>query len=62
MRADFAQIKRKNGKLDVASANAGRFDLRYECEGLLFTVQKALPLLASIILNASVVGSKGLLS
>jgi NAD(P)-dependent dehydrogenase (short-subunit alcohol dehydrogenase family) len=34
-------------------------------KGLLFTVQKALPLMpdgATIILNASIVGSKGLLS
>ena len=74
----FAQIKREKGKLDIVFANAGvaRFaplgtiteDL-YESifntnvKGLLFTVQKALPLLpdgASIILNASIVASKGL--
>jgi NAD(P)-dependent dehydrogenase (short-subunit alcohol dehydrogenase family) len=74
----FAQIKRDKGKLDVVFANAGvaryaRFgDITEEfydsifdinVKGLLFTVQKALPLLpdgASIILNASIVGSKGL--
>src|SRR4029077_8828867 len=76
----FAQIKREKGKLDIVFANAGIaryapfgkiteefydsiFDINVK--GLLFTVQKALPLLAdgaSIILNASVVGSKGLSS
>ena len=74
----FAQIKREKGKLDVVFANAGvgnivtfgniseeLFDsiFNINVKGLLFTVQKALPLLpdgASIILNASVVGSKGL--
>src|ERR1700719_2952631 len=74
----FAQIKREKGKLDVLFANAGvakyarlgsitqqLFDLIFNTnvKGLLFTVQKALPLLpdgASIILNASIVGSKGL--
>jgi NAD(P)-dependent dehydrogenase (short-subunit alcohol dehydrogenase family) len=74
----FTQIKREKGKLDIVFANAGvaKFapfgkiteDL-YESifginvKGLLFTVQKALPLLpdgASIILNASIVASKGL--
>ena len=74
----FAQIKREKGRLDIVFANAGTakyapfgtiteelydsiFDINVK--GLLFTVQKALPLLtdgASIILNASVVGSKGL--
>src|SRR6267142_5498451 len=74
----FAQIKREKGKLDIVFANAGvaRFaplgtiteDLydsifNINVKGLLFTVQKALPLLpdgASIILNASIVASKGL--
>jgi NAD(P)-dependent dehydrogenase (short-subunit alcohol dehydrogenase family) len=76
----FAQIKLEKGKLDVVFANAGAakyaplgeitealydsiFDINVK--GLLFTVQKALPLLpngASIILNASIVGSKGLSS
>src|SRR6476469_9242352 len=74
----FVQIKREKGKLDIVFANAGVakyaplgkiteefydsiFDVNVK--GLLFTVQKALPLLpdgASIILNASVVASKGL--
>jgi NAD(P)-dependent dehydrogenase (short-subunit alcohol dehydrogenase family) len=74
----FAQIKREKGKLDIVFANAGAarfarlgtiteelFDSIFNAnvKGLLFTVQKALPLLpdgASIILNSSVVGSKGL--
>jgi NAD(P)-dependent dehydrogenase (short-subunit alcohol dehydrogenase family) len=76
----FAQIKKEKGKLDIVFANAGVakyaslgtiteefydsiFDINVK--GLLFTVQKALPLLpdgASIILNASIVASKGLSS
>ena len=73
----FAQIKREKGKLDIVFANAGiaRFAafgkiteefydsiFNINVKGLLFTVQKALPLLpdgASIILNASIVASKG---
>jgi NAD(P)-dependent dehydrogenase (short-subunit alcohol dehydrogenase family) len=73
----FAQIKREKGKLDIVFANAGvatyapfgtiteeHYDsiFNINVKGLLFTVQKALPLLpdgASIILNASIVGSKG---
>ncbi len=74
----FAQIKREKGKLDIVFANAGVIKFapfgtiteefydsifNINVKGLLFTVQKALPLLpdgASIILNASVVASKGL--
>jgi NAD(P)-dependent dehydrogenase (short-subunit alcohol dehydrogenase family) len=74
----FAQIKKDKGKLDVIFANAGIamyaalgeidevfYDSIFDgnVKGMLFTVQKALPLLpdgASIILNASIVGSKGL--
>ena len=74
----FAQIKREKGKLDIVFANAGaakfapfgkiteeHYDSLFDInvKGLLFTVQKALPLLpdgASIILNASIVASKGL--
>src|SRR3989449_8227753 len=74
----FAQIKRQKGKLDIVFANAGvatfapfgeiteeHYDAIFaiNVKGLLFTVQKALPLLpdgASIILNASIVASKGL--
>jgi NAD(P)-dependent dehydrogenase (short-subunit alcohol dehydrogenase family) len=74
----FAQIKREKGKLDIVFANAGVakyapigtiteefYDsiFNINVKGLLFTVQKALPLMpdgASIILNASIVASKGL--
>jgi len=76
----FGQIKREKGKLDIVFANAGvatyapfgriteeHYDsiFNINVKGLLFTVQKALPLLpdgASIILNASIVASKGLSS
>ena len=74
----FDQIKQESGKLDIVFANAGVaryaalgaineefFDSIFDAnvKGVVFTVQKALPLLAdgaSIILNASMVGSKGL--
>jgi NAD(P)-dependent dehydrogenase (short-subunit alcohol dehydrogenase family) len=74
----FAQIKREKDRLDIVFANAGTakyaplgkiteelYDSIFNTNvrGLLFTVQKALPLLpdgASIILNASIVASKGL--
>ena len=74
----FDQIKQEKGRLDIVFANAGVaryaalgaitgefFDSIFDAnvKGVLFTVQKALPLLpagASIILNASMVGSKGL--
>ena len=73
----YVQIKREKGTLDVVFANAGvaelapvgeiteeQFDRMFDInvKGLLFTVQKALPLIpdgGSIILNASIVGSKG---
>ena len=76
----FAQIQREKGKLDIVFANAGvaryaplgaiteeLFDSIFDInvKGVLFTVQKALPLLpdgASIILISSIVGSKGLAS
>jgi len=76
----FAQIKSTKGRLDVLFANAGiakyaklgeiteeLFDSIFDInvKGVLFTVQKALPLMpegSSIVLNASVVGSKGLSS
>jgi len=76
----FAQIKREKGRLDVVFANAGiakyarlgtitedSYDSIFDInvKGVVFTVQKALPLLpngASIILNSSIVGSKGLSS
>ena len=72
----FAQIKREKGTLDIVFANAGgakfapldkiteeHYDSIFNgnVKGLLFTVQKALPLMpdgASIILNASVAASK----
>jgi NAD(P)-dependent dehydrogenase (short-subunit alcohol dehydrogenase family) len=73
-----SQIRSEKGKLDVLFANAGIakyapigqiseelydsiFDINVK--GVLFTVQKCLPLIpdgGSIILNASIVGSKGL--
>jgi NAD(P)-dependent dehydrogenase (short-subunit alcohol dehydrogenase family) len=74
----FEQIQREKGKLDIVFANAAiakyarlgtideeHFDSIFggNVKGVVFTVQKALPLLpdgASIILNASIVGSKGL--
>jgi len=74
----FERIKNKKRNLDIVFANAGiaryaplgsideeHFDSIFDAnvKGLLFTVQKALPLLldgASIILTSSVVGSKGL--
>jgi NAD(P)-dependent dehydrogenase (short-subunit alcohol dehydrogenase family) len=74
----FAQIKQEKSRLDIVFANAGAakyarlgaiteelydsiFDVNVK--GVLFTVQKALPLIpdgGSIILNASIVASKGL--
>ena len=74
----YAAIKAAKGHLDVLFANAGvaeyapfgdiseaQFDRMFDInvKGVLFTVQKALPLLrdgASVILNGSVVGSRGL--
>jgi len=73
----FAQITREKGTLDVLFANAGIakfaplgaiteefFDSLFNTnvKGMLFTVQKALPLMsdgAAIVLNASVAGYKG---
>jgi NAD(P)-dependent dehydrogenase (short-subunit alcohol dehydrogenase family) len=74
----YARIKSEQGRLDVLFANAGiakyaplgtitenLYDSIFaiNVKGLVFTVQKALPLMpdgSSIILNASIVGSKGL--
>ena len=76
----FAQIKKEKDRIDIVFANAGVaryaplgtitedfFDSIFDInvKGVLFTVQKSLPLLrdsASIILNASIVASKGLSS
>ena len=73
----FAQIKSEKGTLDILFANAGagefvtldkhteeHFDNTFNTnvKGLVFTVQKALPLLpdgATIVLNASIVSVKG---
>src|ERR1700730_2099064 len=74
----FAQIEQEKGKLDIVFANAGvakyapmgsiteeLYDsiFNVNVKGLLFTVQKAIPLMpdgAAVILNASIVASKGL--
>ena len=73
----YTAIKAKKGRIDILFANAGtaqlaplaeiteeHFDRLFNTnvKGLLFTVQKALPLIpdgASIILNASIVASTG---
>ena len=74
----FDLVKGANGRIDIVFANAGgaelaplgeiteeHFDMIFgiNVKGLVFTVQKALPLMpsgSSIILNASITGSKGL--
>src|SRR5919198_4846509 len=73
----YATVKQQKGRIDILFANAGvgelvplgaiteaHFDKTFSInvKGLLFTVQKALPLFqdgASIILNSSIGGSKG---
>jgi NAD(P)-dependent dehydrogenase (short-subunit alcohol dehydrogenase family) len=73
----YAAVKEQKGKLDVVFANAGigelapidqiteeHFDKQFDVnvKGLLFTVQKALPLLQDggpIVLNASIVSITG---
>jgi NAD(P)-dependent dehydrogenase (short-subunit alcohol dehydrogenase family) len=73
----FKQIGEDQGKLDIVFANAGsaeyaplghideaHFDRMFDgnVKGLLFTVQKALPLMhegSTVVLTSSVVGSKG---
>jgi NAD(P)-dependent dehydrogenase (short-subunit alcohol dehydrogenase family) len=73
----YAIVKKEKGRIDILFANAGtgefsplgaiteeHFDKIFDTnvKGLLFTVQKALPLVrdgGSIILNASIVGSTG---
>jgi len=74
----YAMVKQRKGRIDILFANAGvaefaplgaiteeHFDKTFNInvKGLLFTVQKALPLFqdgGSVILNASIVASKGL--
>lgn len=73
----YAQIRREKGRIDVLFVNAGggsfahlsqvteeQFDSTFNTnvKGLLFTVQKALPLMpdgAAIVLNASIVSVQG---
>jgi len=73
----YASIEREKGRIDILFANAGtgrfgplgaiteeQFDITFNAnvKGLLFTVQKALPLLkdgSSVILNASIVSVTG---
>ena len=74
----YAEVRRRQGRIDILFANAGSAELGplgaiteehfdrifgVNVKGLLFTVQKALPLFrdgGSIILNASIVASKGM--
>jgi len=74
----YTSVKEQKGKLDIVFANAGfgelaplgqitedQFDRQFSVnvKGLLFTVQKALPLLqtgASIVLNTSIGSTKGI--
>ncbi len=74
----YAEIKRKFGRIDVLFANAGVCDLAtlgavteahfdklfdINVKGLLFTVQKALPLIVdggAIILTSSIANTKGM--
>jgi NAD(P)-dependent dehydrogenase (short-subunit alcohol dehydrogenase family) len=74
----YATVKQQKGRIDILFANAGLGDFvplgsiteahydktfNVNVKGVLFTVQKALPLLvdgASVILNASIVSIKGI--
>jgi NAD(P)-dependent dehydrogenase (short-subunit alcohol dehydrogenase family) len=74
----YDTVKKEKGRIDIVFANAGggefaplgeiteqHYDKTFNInvKGVLFTVQKALPLMGpggSIILNASIAGSKGL--
>src|SRR6266436_2594015 len=74
----YAEVKARHGHIDILFANAGvgqvvplgtiteeHFDREFgiNVKGLLFSVQKALPLLrdgGSIILNSSIAGRKGI--
>jgi NAD(P)-dependent dehydrogenase (short-subunit alcohol dehydrogenase family) len=73
----YSAVKQEKGRLDIVFANAGigefaplgqvteeHFDKQFDVnvKGMVFTVQKALPLLqdgGSIVLNASIVSVKG---
>lgn len=73
----YAAVKQEKGRVDVVFANAGILDnaplgsiaeeqydkvFNVNVKGLLFTVQKALPMMSeggTIVLNASIVASKG---
>src|SRR5688572_30181944 len=74
----YATVKEQKGRVDIVFANAGGAELMplaqiteahvdkwfgINVKGLLFTVQKALPLMpdgAAVILNGSIAGSKGM--
>ena len=74
----YDTVKRQKGRIDILFANAGVYEIvplgaiteehfdktfNINVKGLLFTAQKALPLLqdgGSIILNASIAASKGM--
>src|SRR5271170_601716 len=74
----YATVKQQKGHIDILFANAGlgefaplgsiteaHYDKTFNVnvKGMVFTVQKALPLLAgdaSVILNASIAGSTGI--
>lgn len=74
----YAQVKARHGRIDILFANAGvarlapleavdeaHFDLLFgvNVKGLLFTVQKALPLFSAggaIVLNSSIANTKGI--
>jgi NAD(P)-dependent dehydrogenase (short-subunit alcohol dehydrogenase family) len=76
----YAAIKQQKGRIDILFANAGlgdfaplgsiteaHYDKTFDVnvKGVLFTVQKALPLLVdggSVILNASIVSIKGMVA
>jgi NAD(P)-dependent dehydrogenase (short-subunit alcohol dehydrogenase family) len=74
----YERIQRDHQKVDVVFANAGMYDLvpleaiddahfdaifNVNVKGMVFTVQKALPLMnagGTVVLNGSIAGSKGL--
>jgi len=74
----YERIQREHQRVDVVFANAGRYEVvpldaieethidaifDVNVKGMVFTVQKALPLMAAgsaVVLNGSIAGSKGL--